>query len=102
MEFEALNKIYSNTVDDIIEIGAHNLCMYAREDLDEAQIGYRVDSAGNKLENWIGDEYFVIGDNCNNSEDSCSGNIGSVSRDMIEGRAWFAIGNGVSYSGFIK
>ena len=48
------------------------------------------------------DEYFVMGDNCNNSEDSRSGNIGPVSRDMIEGRAWFALGNGVSYSGFIK
>ena len=48
------------------------------------------------------DEYFVMGDNCNNSEDSRSGNIGPVSRDMIEGRAWFALGNGVSFSGFVK
>ncbi len=48
------------------------------------------------------DEYFVMGDNCNNSEDSRSGNIGPVSRDMIEGRVWFALGNGVSFSGFIK
>ena len=48
------------------------------------------------------DEYFVMGDNCNNSEDSRSGNIGPVSRDMIEGKAWFALGNGVSFSGFIK
>ena len=48
------------------------------------------------------DEYFVMGDNCNNSEDSRSGNIGPVSRDMIEGRAWFALGNDVSFSGFLK
>lgn len=48
------------------------------------------------------DEYFVMGDNCNNSEDSRSGNIGPVSREMIEGRAWFALGNDVSFSGFIK
>ncbi len=48
------------------------------------------------------DEYFVMGDNCNNSEDSRSGNIGPVTKDMIEGRAWFSIGNGVSFSGFIK
>ena len=48
------------------------------------------------------DEYFVMGDNCNNSEDSRSGNIGPVSRDMIEGKAWFSLGKGVSYSGFIK
>ena len=43
-----------------------------------------------------------MGDNCNNSEDSRSGNIGPVSRDMIEGKAWFALGKGISYSGFIK
>ena len=48
------------------------------------------------------DEYFVMGDNCNNSEDSRSGNIGPVSRDMIAGKAWFCLGKGVSYSGFIK
>ena len=48
------------------------------------------------------DEYFVMGDNCNNSEDSRSGNIGPVSRDMIEGKAWFELGKGVSYSGFIR
>ena len=48
------------------------------------------------------DEYFVMGDNCNNSEDSRSGNIGPVSRDMIEGRAWFVLGKGVSSWGFIR
>ena len=48
------------------------------------------------------DEYFVMGDNCNNSEDSRSGNIGPVTRDKIEGRAWFGLGKGVSYSGFIR
>ena len=48
------------------------------------------------------DEYFVMGDNCNNSEDSRSGNIGPVTRDKIEGKAWFGLGKGVSYSGFIK
>ena len=47
-------------------------------------------------------EYFVMGDNCNNSEDSRSGNIGPVSKEMIEGKVWFALGKGVSYSGFIK
>ena len=47
-------------------------------------------------------EYFVMGDNCNNSEDSRSGNIGPVTKEKIEGKAWFALGKGVSYSGFIK
>ena len=48
------------------------------------------------------DEYFVMGDNCNNSEDSRSGNIGPVSRDKIEGKVWFGLGRGVSYSGLIR
>lgn len=35
------------------------------------------------------DEYFVLGDNRNSSEDSRSGNIGAVVRDNIIGKAWF-------------
>ncbi len=35
------------------------------------------------------DEYFVLGDNRNSSEDSRSGNIGPVNRESIYGKAWF-------------
>ena len=35
------------------------------------------------------DEYFVLGDNRNNSEDSRYANIGNVKRDYIIGKAWF-------------
>jgi len=35
------------------------------------------------------DEFCVLGDNINNSEDSRSGNIGMVSRDDIVGKVWF-------------
>ncbi len=35
------------------------------------------------------DEYFVLGDNRKNSEDSRSANIGNISRGMIEGKAWY-------------
>lgn len=35
------------------------------------------------------DEYFVLGDNRNSSEDSRSGNIGAVKKDSIIGKAWF-------------
>ncbi len=38
------------------------------------------------------DEYFVLGDNRDNSEDSRSANIGNVGRSMIEGKAWFHMG----------
>ena len=35
------------------------------------------------------DEYFVMGDNRDNSEDSRSANIGNVTREMIEGKVWY-------------
>ncbi len=40
----------------------------------------------------LGDnEYFVLGDNRNNSEDSRSAGIGNVTSDMIIGKVYFAI-----------
>ena len=46
------------------------------------------------------DEYFVLGDNRNNSEDSRSSNIGLVKKELITGKAWLRCGNGDI--GFIK
>lgn len=37
------------------------------------------------------DEYFVLGDNRNNSEDSRYANIGNVKKEHILGKAWFII-----------
>ena len=38
----------------------------------------------------VGDEeYFVLGDNVNNSEDSRYANIGNVKKEYITGKAWF-------------
>lgn len=46
-------------------------------------------------------EYFVLGDNRNDSEDSRYADIGVVSQDDIEGKVWFRISPSDSF-GFIK
>lgn len=48
------------------------------------------------------DEYFVLGDNRNNSEDSRSGNIGPVKRSTITGKAWFHMAYGEGSAGIVK
>lgn len=48
------------------------------------------------------DEYFVLGDNRNNSEDSRSGNIGAVKRETIAGKAWLRLSCDEEGIGFIK
>ncbi len=47
------------------------------------------------------DEYFVIGDNCNNSEDSRSANIGNIKKVYIIGKAWFKMAAGDSAMGLL-
>ena len=37
------------------------------------------------------DEYFVLGDNRNNSQDSRTANVGVIHRDEVLGRAWVRI-----------
>ena len=48
------------------------------------------------------DEYFLIGDNINNSEDSRSSNIGPVSKARIVGKVWFHMGSSESGMGFMN
>lgn len=48
------------------------------------------------------DEYFCMGDNPNNSEDSRSPNIGPVKRDDMIGKAWFHLKSGTDGIGFVK
>lgn len=48
------------------------------------------------------DEYFLIGDNCNSSEDSRSANIGTVRKSFIIGKAWMKMAAGDSDMGLIK
>ena len=46
-------------------------------------------------------EYFVLGDNRNNSEDSRFADVGNVSIDEIEGKVWFVISPRAHF-GFLK
>jgi signal peptidase I len=48
------------------------------------------------------DEYFVLGDNRENSEDSRSGNIGNVSVETIDGKAWYHMASGKIGMGLIE
>ncbi|MBR4026245.1 MAG: signal peptidase I, partial [Lachnospiraceae bacterium] len=45
-------------------------------------------------------EYFVLGDNRNNSEDSRYANIGNIKKEYILGKAWFRF-NSMKDMGFI-
>ncbi|MCX4338862.1 MAG: signal peptidase I [Lachnospiraceae bacterium] len=48
------------------------------------------------------DEFFVLGDNRNSSEDSRSGNIGAVKKDTIIGKAWFHLAIGEETMGLVE
>ncbi|MCH5274490.1 MAG: signal peptidase I [Lachnospiraceae bacterium] len=48
------------------------------------------------------DEYFVLGDNRNNSEDSRSANIGPVQGKDIIGEVWFRLRDVETGMGFVK
>lgn len=48
------------------------------------------------------DEFFVLGDNRNNSEDSRSGNIGAVSKNTITGKAWLRLSCEEAGLGLVK
>ncbi len=48
------------------------------------------------------DEYFVLGDNRNSSEDSRSGNIGAIKKNTIIGKAWFHMTTETQSMGLIE
>ena len=48
-----------------------------------------------------GDEYFVLGDNRENSEDSRMADVGNVKRSHIYGKAWFVV-SPRKHFGFLK
>lgn len=78
--------------------------LYVDGILEENDVYDKMEDAG-IAENEIllgNDEYFVLGDNRNSSEDSRSGNIGPVSRDTIYGKAWFHMSGGEDGMGLVR
>ena len=78
--------------------------LYVDGILEENEIYDKMEDAG-IAENEIvlgADEYFVLGDNRNSSEDSRSGNIGPVGRETIYGKAWFHLSGGDDGMGFVE
>lgn len=63
------------------------------EKLEENYETTAIEDAGTASEEITldGDEYFVLGDNRRNSEDSRMADIGNVKRSEIEGKAWFVL-----------
>lgn len=81
-----------------------NGLLYVNEETVEEYFNDRIAEPG-LLESEVTlgeDEYFVIGDNCNNSEDSRSANIGTVRKSYIIGKAWMKLAAGDSELGLIE
>ena len=71
-----------------------------RDDIKDADAILNAGMAGEEL--LLGDdEYFVLGDNRNNSEDSRFETIGNINRDDIIGKAWFKV-TGLTDFGLIE
>lgn len=77
--------------------------LYVNGEVQDEYINDKIADAG-LAENEVTlgeDEYFVIGDNCNSSEDSRSANIGNIKKEHIIGKAWFKMAAQDSSMGFI-
>jgi len=60
-------EIFNIDINDI-EVGLSDIHIYGKDEIEEAQAGYRYNGlTGKPIEDWIGEEYIVIGN------DSCCG-----------------------------
>ncbi|MBO5030598.1 MAG: signal peptidase I [Lachnospiraceae bacterium] len=81
-----------------------NGILYVNDESVEEYFNDKIAEPG-LLENEVAleeDEYFVIGDNCNSSEDSRSANIGTIKKSYIIGKAWMKMASGDSDMGLIE
>lgn len=86
---------------ETIRIQNGKICINGKE-LKESYGTTMIENAGVAEEEIVlsGDEYFVLGDDRNDGEDSRMANIGNVKRDDIEGKVWFVLSWGKNF-GFI-
>lgn len=61
-----IDNIFKRDIDDV-EVGLSIIHLYSKEEFADAQIGYRITKKGEKIKEWVGDNYYVIGN------DSCCG-----------------------------
>ena len=78
---------------ETVQIGTDGTIYINGEVLDEDYGLETIQDPGNAIEPIVlgEDEYFVLGDNRNNSSDSRFDGVGKVKRDTIIGRAWIRI-----------
>ncbi|MCR4892956.1 MAG: signal peptidase I [Lachnospiraceae bacterium] len=77
--------------------------LYLNGEPQEDMFEDRIADAGVAADEFVlpDDEFFVMGDNCNSSEDSRSPNLGNVKREHIVGKAWLHMGSEKTGLGFV-
>ena len=89
---------------DTVQIKDGKLYVNGQEQDSNDSLYDKMEDAGvasNKLK-LTDDEYFVLGDNRNSSEDSRSANIGTVKLNSIIGKVWYHYGGEEGSNGFVK
>ena len=96
-----IKRVVAVAGDEVLISNGH---LYVNGDLFEDEDMYEKMEYAGLAENPIvldRDEFFVLGDNRNESEDSRFGNIGAVKRDDIIGRVWYKFSLEDEKGGFI-
>ncbi len=56
-----IKKIFDRKISDV-EIGLNSIHLFSKDEIDDAQVGYRVNFEKVPIKEWIGDSYYVIGE----------------------------------------
>ena len=87
---------------DTVQIQKGTLYVNGKPFQEKVEVSSMEDAGLAAEEITLGDnEYFVLGDNRNNSEDSRYANIGNIKKEYIIGKAWFRVAPWGDF-GFLK